>query len=89
MAVSGARRAVVFYVDEGSGFLKYLTWWLYAWNAIGLNSPGWTVVPLGSLIDYLCLALRLSLSNTDVLVRGFLNWDFSFSAMFRFRMDTF
>jgi hypothetical protein len=44
MAVSGARRAVVFYVDEGSGFLKYLTWWLYSWNAIGLNSPGFKVV---------------------------------------------
>jgi len=34
----GQRRAVVFYVDKGTGFLKYLTWWMFAWKEIGLNS---------------------------------------------------
>lgn len=36
--ISGSRRAVVFYVDKGSGFLAYLTWWLYTWAKIGLDS---------------------------------------------------
>jgi hypothetical protein len=35
-----SRRAVVFYVDKGSGFLAYLTWWLYTWRTIRLNSEG-------------------------------------------------
>ncbi len=39
-AVEGTRRAVVFYVDKGTGFLAYLTWWLYTWKTIGLVSPG-------------------------------------------------
>merc|ERR1719483_168253 len=36
--VTGTRRAVVFYVDKGSGFLAYLTWWLFTWRKIGLNT---------------------------------------------------
>jgi len=36
--VTGTRRAVVFYVDKGSGFLAYLTWWLFTWKKIGLDS---------------------------------------------------
>ena len=35
--VEGRRRAIVFYVDKGSGFLSYLTWWLFAWRQIGLD----------------------------------------------------
>ena len=35
---SGTRRAVVFYVDKGSGFLSYLTWWMFTWKNIGLDS---------------------------------------------------
>jgi len=35
---SGSRRAVVFYLDKGTGFLSYLTWWLLAWKEIGLDS---------------------------------------------------
>lgn len=37
-AVTGSRRAVVFYLDGGSGFLSYLTWWLFTWKAIGLDA---------------------------------------------------
>jgi len=37
MNISGTRRAIVFYVDKGNGFLAYLKWWLYAWKLIGLN----------------------------------------------------
>jgi len=33
----GSRRAVVFYVDKGSGFLAYLKWWMFTWKKIGLN----------------------------------------------------
>ena len=35
--VEGRRRAIVFYVDKGSGFLSYLTWWLFAWRQLGLD----------------------------------------------------
>ena len=35
---TGTRRAVVFYVDKGTGFLAYLTWWLYTWKNIGLDA---------------------------------------------------
>ena len=37
--VRGSRRAVVFYVDQGTGFLAYLRWWLYAWRLAGLDTP--------------------------------------------------
>ena len=33
----GTRRAVVFYVDKGSGFLAYLKWWMFTWKKIGLD----------------------------------------------------
>ena len=36
--VRGSRRAVVFYVDQGTGFLAYLRWWLYAWRLAGLDT---------------------------------------------------
>ena len=36
--VQRRRRAVVFYLDRGSGFLSYLNWWLLAWRLLGLNS---------------------------------------------------
>jgi hypothetical protein len=36
--VEGTRRAVVFYVDRGSGFLDSLRWWLFTWQAIELDS---------------------------------------------------
>ena len=36
--LAGHRRAVVFYLDKGEGFLTYLTWWLHAWRTIGLDS---------------------------------------------------
>ena len=36
--IEGNRRAVVFYVDKGKGFLKYLTWWLFTWRKIGLDA---------------------------------------------------
>ena len=39
-AEGSSRRAVVFYVDKGSGFLSYLTWWMYTWRTIGLNAEG-------------------------------------------------
>ncbi|XP_023347016.1 uncharacterized protein LOC111715856 isoform X1 [Eurytemora carolleeae] len=32
------RRAVVFYLDKGTGFLAYLNWWILAWKLLGLNS---------------------------------------------------
>eukprot|EP00092_Neocalanus_flemingeri_P005814 GFUD01006258.1.p1 GENE.GFUD01006258.1~~GFUD01006258.1.p1 ORF type:complete len:628 (-),score=188.16 GFUD01006258.1:577-2460(-) len=35
---TGTRRAVVFYVDKGSGFLAYLTWWMFTWKKIGLDA---------------------------------------------------
>ena len=35
--VVGTRRAVIFYVDKGSGFLAYLNWWIFSWKMIGLN----------------------------------------------------
>ena len=35
---SGKRRAIVFYIDKGSGFLIYLKWWIFAWKKIELNS---------------------------------------------------
>jgi len=34
----GTRRAVVFYVDKGSGFLAYLKWWMFTWKKIGLDA---------------------------------------------------
>jgi len=34
----GNRRAVVFFVDKGSGFLAYLSWWIFAWRKISLDS---------------------------------------------------
>ena len=34
----GSRRAAVFYVDQGTGFLAYLRWWLYAWRLAGLDT---------------------------------------------------
>ena len=36
--VLGNRRAIVFYVDKGSGFLAYLKWWIFAWKKIELDS---------------------------------------------------
>jgi len=36
--IQGQRRAVVFYVDKGGGFLSYLTWWIFTWRQIGLDS---------------------------------------------------
>ena len=35
---TGHRRAAVFYVDRGTGFLPYIAWWLHAWKLTGLNS---------------------------------------------------
>ena len=35
---SGHRRAAVLYVDRGSGFLPYISWWLHAWKLSGLNT---------------------------------------------------
>ena len=34
----GSRRAAVFYLDQGTGFLAYLRWWLYAWRLAGLDT---------------------------------------------------
>ena len=36
--ISGSRRAAVFYVDRGSSFQKFLTWWIYTWKVIGLDA---------------------------------------------------
>ena len=36
--VERSRRAVVFYVDRGTGFLDSLRWWIFTWRAIGLDS---------------------------------------------------
>ena len=33
----GARRAVVFYLDRGTGGMASLLWWIQAWKFIGLN----------------------------------------------------
>ena len=46
---AGSRRAVVFYLDKGAGFLTYLTWWLHAWKTIGLDSE--EEVAKGSTFD--------------------------------------
>ena len=35
--IDGNRRAVVFYVDSETEFLKYLAWWVYTWKMIKLN----------------------------------------------------
>lgn len=34
----GTRRAVVFYIPPGEGFLLFLKWWIYTWKAIELNA---------------------------------------------------
>ena len=28
----------MFYLDQGTGFLAYLRWWLYAWRLAGLDT---------------------------------------------------
>ena len=36
--LSKRRRAVVFYLDQGSSVVAMVKWWLYAWRFIGLDS---------------------------------------------------
>ena len=34
----GSRRAVVFYMDRGTGAIPSMKWWLFAWHFIGLDA---------------------------------------------------
>ena len=38
MKISGMRRAIVFYLDHDKNSKLMLTWWIYAWRLLGLDS---------------------------------------------------